>query len=50
MPAKLKASLNFTPAQSLVFREDTHPLTVRLEQTGTLAGSPNEVDFYRTAR
>ncbi len=46
LPAKLKASLNFTPAQSLVFREATHPLTTRLEQTGTLS-ELNEVDFYR---
>jgi hypothetical protein len=46
LPAELKASLSFTPARQLDFRDSSHPLTQQLERLGLLA-ELGDVDFHR---
>jgi hypothetical protein len=46
LPAELKASLKFTPARQLDFRDSSHPLTQRLERLGVLA-ELGDIDFHR---
>jgi hypothetical protein len=46
LPAQLRASLTFSPARQLEFRESSHPLTQRLDRLGVLP-ELSDIDFWR---